>query len=298
MQKFLKKIALNLFGFLILLFLIFLIPRNIRLYGFEYNNHKLIHSQIDKLKGNLNLIIGDSRSQLDIGSMSGYTNLSLGGSTPLEGYYLINEIISKGVLIDTLLISYSPFHIHSQDTYWDRTVYYDFFEQEEIREVNFNIKKLNDSLYTWKPVHDLIPLQFEFLIKDFQSSIKSIPKYFLNKNKSFDNMSISKGCFTPEYLGDKENEMESKINFYYINKLKSILDKNNIKYFYFHTPLPKGSLIPSKSYFEYYFEVTKKLNPLYHEIPMWDYYLFMDCSHLKPQNQNYFKSFLKTYLHN
>ncbi|HFU76675.1 MAG TPA: hypothetical protein ENK66_10565 [Arcobacter sp.] len=99
------------------------------------------------------LFIGDSRAKTgfipkDFDEKTGFTtlNLSIGGGTPIEGYFSLKTYIenNKDKLAKHVLLSYAPFHLVMQDSYWSRTVRFDFLKKEEYHDILNMAEKLND----------------------------------------------------------------------------------------------------------------------------------------------------------
>lgn len=94
----------------------------------DYTNH--IHSAD-------NLIVGDSRAMAGIDPAvlgDGYFNLSLGGSTPVEGYYFLKRYLNKKK-INHLILSYSPMHLQNSMEFKHRTLKFGFLTNAELFEI-------------------------------------------------------------------------------------------------------------------------------------------------------------------
>ncbi|HHH53647.1 MAG TPA: hypothetical protein ENK91_08325 [Bacteroidetes bacterium] len=108
---------------------------------------------ITKHNGEYNLLfIGDSRAKTGLipqefdSHKIKTLNLSIGGGTPIEGYYSLKYYLENNSAksLEYLLISYAPFHLMFQDSYWNRTVRFDFLAQEDYKEVIKTASKLKD----------------------------------------------------------------------------------------------------------------------------------------------------------
>ena len=53
-------------------------------------------------------------------------NLSVGGGTPIEGYYTLLEYLKNNKKPLYILLSYGPFHFEQADWFWTRNVRFDF----------------------------------------------------------------------------------------------------------------------------------------------------------------------------
>lgn len=95
------------------------------------------------------VMIGDSRAQAAWLPEKGkeHYNLSLGGGTPIEGLKTLEELYDAGIKLKRILISYTPFHLIKEDSYWRRTVnfqYIPFYRHIKLRLLAY---ELGDSQY-------------------------------------------------------------------------------------------------------------------------------------------------------
>ena len=74
------------------------------------------------------VLLGDSRSHAawKPDTNKSHYNLSLGGGTPIEGLKTLEELISHDIKIKNLILSYSPSHLMYEDSYWKRTVNFQY----------------------------------------------------------------------------------------------------------------------------------------------------------------------------
>ena len=129
-KKFILKISIVVCCFLLILTLII---SNLKMNIFK-EMFPMWKAKIDYVEnGNIakNIIIGDSRMQAGLNPKElknrDYYNLSLGGGTPLEAYYLLKKIIEKNK-IEKIIISFSPFHLVHSDWFLKGTLKWDFFD--------------------------------------------------------------------------------------------------------------------------------------------------------------------------
>lgn len=293
MKKFLKLIFKNLIILVVLILLIQTLPKEyIMSSNLEFMKQLDTHNKmIDISKSKINIIVGDSRAEFGlIDPKLSFTNLSLGGSTPFEGYLTVRKVLNQGTKIDSIIISYGPLLVHTQLTYFSRTKYYDLFDDEfSKKEIEF-LEKIRDPIYDDSQgfIDSLIPKNLYpvyFSILDFTTSITGLPYFAINKiisfSKSFeDKTNKNPYCTSPEIArsGSYKNSLTNEI---YLQKIKKLLDLNKIKYFFVYTPLIKTSKLPEPiSYWNHYYDKTKILNPLNTSTPLFDHDLFRDCAHL------------------
>lgn len=94
------------------------------------------------------IIVGDSRAKAGfIPNLCGAKkcfNFSVGGGTPIEGYYILKKFLSNNPAPKNLVISFAPSHLDSQDCYWERTVKFDFLDKNEYQEIENTAIRVKD----------------------------------------------------------------------------------------------------------------------------------------------------------
>ena len=87
--------------------------------------------------GKLNtLVIGDSRMKAAyIPADKNALNLSLGGGSPIEGYYTLKGYLQHHDAPKHLILSYAPFHLMHTDSFWERTIKYRYLSLQDEQEV-------------------------------------------------------------------------------------------------------------------------------------------------------------------
>ncbi|MEY3442809.1 MAG: hypothetical protein RLZZ519_1090 [Bacteroidota bacterium] len=151
MKDFLKKVGLRL-AILAGIWVVFtqLVPKRVYL-GPEYSRWETVFSHIAEVKEAkqpVNLVIGDSRPEMGLASKHLRAwNYALGGTSPVEGYYMLQQL--QAVPIDTLYLSYSPFHFHFQDCFHTRSEYFGFIDPDYIQEVEDLSLALKDTVFQW-----------------------------------------------------------------------------------------------------------------------------------------------------
>lgn len=158
------------------------------LYSYIIINHKMLYmnveyamwhyasgmsqSTVDKQYNFITL--GDSRIksafiplEFDDDKLSSL-NLSLGGSSAIEGYYTLKKYLENNQAPEYLLLGYSPGILSEQPFYWERTVRFQYLTNEEYDEVENLSASLDDhqtigegnyldyKVYTGKYITDFI----------------------------------------------------------------------------------------------------------------------------------------------
>lgn len=254
--------------FLLFVFLAVLII--ISLYSYIVLNHKNIYmnqeypmwtSIKNKMNKNHNgkynlLFIGDSRAktgfipnEFDMNELKSL-NLSIGGGTPIEAYFSLKSYLehNRENAADYLLLSYAPFHLMMQDSYWNRTVRFDFLKEFEYASILRVAEKLKDK----DTLGNIENQQSDFytgkyLVEFFRGMIF----FRWKKNKEVSNHLEQ---FNDHYYFGRNNEASSlsqETNFidfkpskllnYYFEKTLLLAEEHNIKVYYYTMPLSELS---------------------------------------------------------
>ncbi|WP_070971884.1 DUF1574 domain-containing protein [Vibrio sonorensis] len=243
-----------------------------------------------------NVIIGDSRSKAGlVPNLMGedWYNYSVGGGTPIEGYYTLKRIIESGNELDNLILSYGPFHLTKEDTYWHRTNKFHFLSPLDYIEISNVADELDDPILgddrSW----------YDYWVKPgsyFGDIKKSIFRLQINSNnnkKVSETINKSKGQY---FFGRKESssgmnqETHIKVGFkpsplldHYLKKAIKLAHENKIDIFWVTLPHNESSFSVIDSNFnngfDYYIRNLSNITPLTlsHSLPD---SCFGDPSHL------------------
>ena len=93
-------------------------------------------------------------------------NLALGGSTPIVGYLTLRDYLAHNPGPEKLVISYTPHHLIRQDSFWERTMRYQYGSDADYRAVIALANELDDPVlegnrywkYRWNPATYAAPL--------------------------------------------------------------------------------------------------------------------------------------------
>lgn len=230
------KIILTSFYLIIIFLIIYANFYKINFLDSEYPKWK---AKFDLIQENKNkdidiLILGDSRTMAGIipKKLKGNTlSLALGGGTPVESYLILEEVINKKIRVKNLIIAISPYHYMVQDSFYNRSVYFDLFDKESLKKVIENDKKYEKRGYI-KELSKIEYLKKPFLygkqLFNYQKNrnIKILEKTKLEKGHSFFGLAEESNGETFE-SGYKEFEVLPVHNFY-MNELIKLAEKNNI----------------------------------------------------------------------
>jgi hypothetical protein len=214
--------------------------------------HRKINNDNDSI---FNLIyIGDSRAKVGFKPNKFDTNtvkslnLALGGATPIEGYYTLKNYLSNNKL-QYLIISYAPFHLSQQDSYWNRTVKFNFLLDSDYKEIHDSALVLNDAT----TLGDEEYLNYKIYTGKYLIEFcKGLLFQRWNTNKhTFNYLQVSKGHY---YFGRNSKatglnkEAATKTSFkpselinFYLDKTLELANKNNIKVFWYSMPFNESS---------------------------------------------------------
>lgn len=93
------------------------------------------------------LILGDSTAKAGLipDMLSDEViNLSMGGSTPIEIYYTLERYLKHHDAPESALIMFTPYHYSFLDTFWQRTMYFNYLSMDETFEVLQNANRVSE----------------------------------------------------------------------------------------------------------------------------------------------------------
>lgn len=200
------------------------------------------------------IILGDSRAKADFApnlllNKIKSINLSIGGATPIEGYYTLRRYLSNNPAPRKIVISYTPIHLsNSYGIFFSRTVLFDFLEDKEYREVEEVANKFKDK-YILEQHESYIYYKFPFLYGNY--FINGVYNLGWIKNKiMYKECESNKGY---HWFGDKQqanglNAEATKKQFiksylyqYYFEKLLDLIKMHHIVAYFYVMPFNKSS---------------------------------------------------------
>jgi len=230
---------------------------------------------LNKTNNDIDIImLGDSRAkagfkpnilkEYNISSI----NLSVGGATPVEGYYTLKRYLKNNKAPKNLVLSYTPTHLSTSDgCYFDRTVLFDFFTDSEYKEVENLAIKFND-YYILNQHKSYLDYKYPTIYgKHFIEGIKNFR--WLKNNKFLEDSKKDKGyhCFgtNDEAIGLNSEAEEnkfilSKLYDYYLKKILDLAIKHKIRVYFYIMPFNESSYnVVKKEYVREYENYLKKL---------------------------------------
>ncbi|MCR5655430.1 MAG: hypothetical protein K6G07_07330 [Lachnospiraceae bacterium] len=110
------------------------------------------------------LILGDSRTKAGmIPELLGTNtyNMALGGSTPVETYYIFKEYLEHHAAPEYVLIAFAPSHYEYSGTFWSRTMYFHTMRSEDAMEIFQTAESVGDTEFA-KEHYRLHYLMYKF----------------------------------------------------------------------------------------------------------------------------------------
>ena len=231
------------------------------------------------------VILGDSTANAAYMPeiLSGSTiNISLGGATPVENYYILKEWLENNNPPKTVYLSFMDNHFNYDYCFWTRTMYTHRFPAEVNWEIINNAKKFDErsiingdymismlEYETYLPtryITSMIRGKFFFRLKSNYTTIKNCyifgGRYIAIGNHEWDTPKESEpGSFYVKPLFD-----------YYFQELIRLCEANGSKVRIIRLPLPKTTRYNN----DYWTEYNKYFNSLECEYNNVCYYLFSD----------------------
>lgn len=212
-----------------------------------------------------NIILGDSRAVAgfypdSLGSE--YYNLALGGGTAIETYYAFQKYI-ENQKVDTLIISFAPFHLEMADSFFERTIKYDYLSIDQALEVNQVAKAQNEIFWKFNDEtterfsqygipRRVYSIKFKWLF-DYRFELKRAllnPMQYVKNQEIYKLFETQKGYFqygTKSYSDGINQEairkhfIPSKTLTFYLKKLISEALRHGATVYYISTPLNQSS---------------------------------------------------------
>ena len=217
---------------------------------------------------NRNLIIGDSRALAGIDPIklsNNFYNISIQGSTFLEGYFQLNRIL-KETPIDTVILCYGQTHFEKSD-YLDALMKScrNIYSTKNLNELiafelanNVNYTRKTGKLKLWNKIRRY--LIYYCFIQRKNNPIKIVGDFFnkktshlyLAKQKGHLLLGQNKYTSTPNQESLEREFLINPIIKTYFYKINQLCKQNNIKVFFISPPVSKISFNMNKTYYNQY----------------------------------------------
>lgn len=198
------------------------------------------------------ILIGDSRAKAGfepVLSKDHALNLTVGGSTPIEGYYTLLTFLKNNPQPENLVLSYSPLHLMHGMYFWERTVKYNYLTDDQLDKIAGDLLKFDDPgigkiNQLWK---------YNYLVSMYISSVVEgvKKKRWIINNKVKNDLVNSKGH---AYFGTRNGSVslngeaklandfhQSELIHYYFIKLIELAKSKSINVFWYTMPFNQSS---------------------------------------------------------
>lgn len=200
------------------------------------------------------LIIGDSRAKSSVLPAMLHEdtyNIAIGGATPIEMYYAVENYIEHNGAPENAVVVFAPYHFCDIDN-WDQTLYFNFLSADEIAEVYFRGLKTKDPIVACKGrIPDMLScrlrLPSKYLAQMYESKLVGRKQENLDK---FNSIRADLGyCEFGSADGDDGETYEvrhetfdySPLVVYYYERLIDMLDENNVNVIIAQPPINQAS---------------------------------------------------------
>lgn len=263
------------------------------------------------------LFLGDSRPNagIDFSKIKNSWSFCVGGTSPIENYYVLKKYLSAYSKPETLFLSISPRFLINQFAFWDLAVRNNFFTKDEFIEIyNFN-ELLNDTLLNNRDKIKFLGYQINF-IKYYQADIrKSLIFFGKNKNDELIDFILNhKGqrphpnllssCSDLNFETTMDSFPLAPIYDFYLTKIFETCLVEDIECVFFSMPMNESSyknlnelfLSQYKAYIRNYQNIYSNFN-ISDSLYSYSDSLFGDASHLNSNGQIKFTDgFLDKYI--
>lgn len=262
------------------------------------------------------LFLGDSRPNagLNFSKIKNSWSFCVGGTSPIENYYILQKYLNSYNKPETLFLSISPRFLTTQFAFWDLAVRNKFFTKKDFNEIYSYNQTISDTLLNSSKKIKFFLYNANF-VKYYQDDIrKSFVFFAKNKNIKLINFIINNRGQRPhpnlkDFCSDLNYETSmdsfpiSPIYDFYFTKIFQTCADNNIYCVFYSMPMNQSSFnkLTEKFINQYdtYISSQQIIFPMFDINPnlySFSDSLFGDESHLNTKGQTKFtKQFLIKY---
>ncbi len=200
------------------------------------------------------LFLGDSRPNagIDFRRIKKSWSFCVGGTSPIENYYMLKKYLAVYEKPETLFLSISPRFLTSQFSFWDLAVRNHFFSEEEFKEIYAINLKLDDTL-----LYGTSKIKFFLnemcLVKYYQEDLrknllffakndnKELIKYIMENRGRRPHPNLQDSCSDLNFEVSMTKFEMSPIYEYYFNKIFETCTEKNIYCSFFSMPMNESS---------------------------------------------------------
>lgn len=321
MKKFLIKV-LGFSSVFILIISLFIHIGKMYYCNVEYPMWKSKKEFLAQAHDSKNLVIGDSRALEGILPNkigNNFYNMALGGATPVEGYYTLRRYLEAN-RPQKIIISYAPFHLRSEETFYDRTLKFGYLTNADLWDfcqvVNQVKQTINGAKLESVYARYHYFLQYFLALNDvFYAFRTNLKKLFYEESGYLHNKDIYREITSQEgqhyfgtnpYFDDLNDEAKLKhfkdasviINIY-LRKLIELALDNNIRVYYINAPFNEASaralMVDFVADYNDYMQKLKNLYPQvdwHSDLHYYSNNCFGDRSHLNHYGSQIFSEYV------
>lgn len=262
------------------------------------------------------IVIGDSRAKSSVlpALLSEDTyNIAIGGATPIEMYYAVENYIGHNGAPENAVIIFAPYHFCDIDN-WDQTLYFNFLDAGEIVEIYAKALNTKDPVITKRGrIPDMISYRLRLPSKYLAQMYEG--RFTGNKEKNrerFDSIRADLGyCEFGSADGDDGETYEvrheyfdySPLVVYYYEKLIDMLDADGVNLIIAQPPINRASAdAMHQDFMDGYSSYMKKVasdHPditVITEVPVYENRLFGDSIHVNRKGAEVYTGELREYM--
>lgn len=252
------------------------------------------------------IFLGDSRTKYGVATGElgeNVYNLALGGGSPIEMYYTLNNYLQHHPKPRAVMIAFAPLHYESMGSYVGRNLYFHYLPNDVVDEVNKVIKDKDGTDLRWESIPYKYRLPNIYMNAVMQRLLR--PNTEVN-TRLYKRVEADKGWtridraldLQPETNGRMETFAPLPSLTYYMDKILALCEEYCIPCYIEQLPVPGAEQntgnITAAAYKEYF----KELQGRYHvhvndNIPVYDGKYFLDGSHLNEKGAKRYTKELK-----
>lgn len=183
-------------------------------------------------------------------------NLSVGGGTPVEGYYTLKRYLKNHKPPKYLILSYAPYHLSVMNSFWQRTVKFNFLPVDELNEIVSLSRDIEGCSGVVGCRDEVLDYQI-YAHKYFREVLSGIKNFSWSLNAKIHSYAVSSrghGLFGTQGISRGNNrEGRSKFKFklsptldLFFNKIVKLARDSDIKVFYYTMPFNQSSFKNAK----------------------------------------------------
>lgn len=262
------------------------------------------------------LLLGDSRMKIDIAALDvaeNVYNLSLAGSSPIDMYFTLKRYLQAGNIPREVYVGFAPTHLAFFENYTDRGLFFHYYTDDEIKEINSDILKYENvdysgevKKYKWRSPAVYLTALLHSLKED--RAKENVDTYtILEKNNgtlTLQGIKDEKSPVVPEECRQKGFKVK-KVLDYYLCQIINMCNERNIPVHVVQLPIGKKGveILKETGYMDEYESYMRSVAErtgadVETQIPVYEDALFADNSHLNENGQTVYTAYFRSkYIH-